>query len=149
MAKASSPQLTVAGNAVDHRNTLSHQTQMVEVVTQVLGPEVELEVDSIKWTQKEKSESFPGLQASTLVIKKSHKDLDQCILTAVFGKNSKACPGIWCFSFGGELRDVLVDWSGDTGPPGARDNEKCFFVGESGAWLPWLCTCGTCRNKSI
>lgn len=58
----------------------------------------------------------------------------------MFGKNSKfavveTCP---CWVFGlFELTDIgLGECRGDTGPPGASDEPKDFFVGERGdVWL--------------
>ena len=52
-------------------------------------------------------------------------------LTAAFGKYSKACDIAGTCFLGGEPRG-FGEWSGDTGPPGAKDDTNDFLVGERG-----------------
>lgn len=57
-------------------------------------------------------------------------------LTAAEGRNSNACDVIgFCCVFG-ELSGGLGEWSGDTGPPGARDDVNAFFEGDNGEGCP-------------
>ena len=59
------------------------------------------------------------------------------VLTAADGRNSNACDvtGLCCGL--GEPRGGLGECSGDTGPPGAKDDANAFFEGDSGdGWPP-------------